>query len=73
MDDDQQGIQFHQALVAHWMLEENPEEGQGVAPGLEHDEYTGTDYEFDETNEDIGDNGDTEEEDPSDPPTGEAH
>lgn len=54
------------------MLGENPEEGQGVAPGVEHDEYTGTDYEFDETNEDTGDDDDTEE-DPSDPPTGEAH
>lgn len=72
MDEDQQGIQFYQALVAHGMLEENSKEGQGVAPGMEHDEYTDADYEFDETNEDKGDDSNTEEEDPSDPPAGEA-
>ena len=52
MEGDQPGIQFHQVLVAHGMLEDepegNPEEAHDVGP----DEYIDTDYEFGETDDD---------------------
>ena len=40
MDDAQQGVHFYQALVAHGMLEENPEEEQRGAPGIGPDDYS---------------------------------
>ena len=53
MEGDQLGIQFHQVLVAHGMLEDepegNPEEAHDVGP----DEYIDTDYEFGETDDDV--------------------
>ena len=72
MDDAQQGVHFYQALVGHGMLEENHEEEQGAAPGIGPDEYTDTNYEFDRTDEDMEEDGDTNAA-PDEPPTDEAH
>ena len=72
MDDAQQGVHFYQALVSHGMLEENPEEEKGGAHGIGPNEYTDTDYEFDRTDEDMEEDGDTNEA-PVEPATDEAH
>ena len=53
MEGEQQGIQFHQVLVAHGMLEDEPEGNQEGAHDVGPDEYTDTDYEFEETDDDI--------------------
>ena len=53
MEGEQQGIQFHQVLVAHGMLEDEPEGNQGVAHDVGPDEYTDTDYEFEEADDDV--------------------
>ncbi|CAI9304361.1 unnamed protein product [Lactuca saligna] len=57
MDDDQQGVNFYQELVAEGVLEEDPEEnpkagpamGQQVRLEVEPEEYVVTDYEYDES------------------------
>ena len=53
MEGEQQGIQFHQVLVAHGMLEDEPEGNQGEAHDVGPDEYTDTDYEFEEADDDV--------------------
>ena len=72
MDDAQQGVHFYQSLVAHGMLEANPEEEQGGSRGIGPNEYTETDYQSDTTDEDIKEDGDTNEV-LVEPPTDEAH
>ena len=72
MDDAQQGVHFYQSIVAHWMLEENPEEEQGGAPGIGPGKYTDTDYEFDRIDGDMEEDRDRNEA-PIEPPTDEAH
>lgn len=72
MDNAQQRVHLYEALVTHGMLEENPEEEQGGAPGIGPDEYTDTYYEFDRTDEDMEEDRDTNEA-PVEPPTDEAH
>ena len=72
MDEAQQGIQFHEALVAHGAIEEDPEVEQEASHGIEPDEYTDTDYQFDESDEDMEDGRDTDEV-PDEPPTTEVH
>ena len=43
MEGEQQGIQFHQVLVAHRMIEDEPEGDQGEVHDVGPDEYTDTD------------------------------
>ena len=51
-EEEQQGIQFHQALVAHGMLVDEPGENPGEAHDVGPDEYVDTDYEFGEIDDD---------------------
>ena len=61
MEKEHQGIQFHQALVAHGTIEDDPEEGQGATHDVGPDEYTDTDYEFEGTDDDTEGEGDADE------------
>ncbi|CAI9302993.1 unnamed protein product [Lactuca saligna] len=69
MDDDQQGVNFYEALLAQGLLEEDPKEnpgggpsmGQQVAPEVEPEEYVATDYEYDESDRDSDEGKDVEE------------
>ena len=51
-EEEQQGIQFHQVLVAHGMLVDEPEGNPGEAHDVGPDEYVDTDYEFGELEDD---------------------
>ena len=53
MEGEHQGIQFFQAPEAHGVLEGEPEGNQEGAYGIEPDEYMDTDYEFEETDDDM--------------------
>ncbi|CAI9260986.1 unnamed protein product [Lactuca saligna] len=52
MEGEQQGIQFHQVLVAHGRVKDEPKVDQGKAhnirPKEEHDEYVMVDLDYDE-------------------------
>ena len=61
MEEEHQGIQFHQALVAHGMIEDAPEEAQGAVPDIKPDEYMDTNYEFEGNDEDMEEVRDTDE------------
>ena len=70
MEGEHQGIQFHQVLVAHGMIEDEPEGDQGGAHGVGSDEYTYTYYEFDGTDDNMEEERGTDEASVT-PPTGE--
>ena len=57
MEGEHQGIQFHQVLVAHRMIEDDPEGDQGgahdVGPEAEQDEYVIADFEYDELDQEL--------------------
>ena len=53
MEGEQLGIQFHQVLVAHGMLEDEPEGNPKEAHDVGPDKYIDTDYEFGETDDDV--------------------
>ncbi|CAI9269348.1 unnamed protein product [Lactuca saligna] len=52
MEGEQQGIQFHQVLVVHGTIEDEPEGDQGgvhdIGPEEEQDEYVTVDFDYDE-------------------------
>ncbi|CAI9268455.1 unnamed protein product [Lactuca saligna] len=52
MEGEQQGIQFHQVLVAHGTIEDEPEGDQGgahdIGPKKEQHEYVIVDFDYDE-------------------------
>ena len=52
MEGEQQGLQFHQVLVAHGRVKDEPEVDQGkahdIGPEEEQDEYVMVDLDYDE-------------------------
>ena len=70
MEELQQGILYYQALVVNGLIEEEPVMGQEADPGVGLEEYMETDYEFEEPDEDMEEDRDTNEV-PSEPPTSE--
>ena len=52
MEGENQGIQFHQVLVAHGRIKDEPDVDQGgaldIGPEEEQDEYVIVDFDYDE-------------------------